>query len=55
MFNIFIDHLDEVIECTLTEFAHGAKLVGSVDLLKGRKGQQRNLDRLDLWAMDPGL
>lgn len=38
VFNIFIDHLDEMIECIFTEFAHGTKFVGSVDLLKGRKG-----------------
>lgn len=55
VFNIFFDHLDERIKCTLTEFTDGTKLVESVHLLKGRKGQQRDMDRLDLWAMGPAL
>lgn len=55
VFSIFIDHLDEGIKCTLPEFADGTELVGNVDLLKGRKCQQRGLDRLHLWAMDPAL
>ncbi|KAK4829710.1 hypothetical protein QYF61_006085 [Mycteria americana] len=44
LFNIFINDIDSEIECTLSKFADGTKLSGSINM------PERDINKLEKWA-----
>lgn len=51
LFNFLINNLDTGLKGTLGEFVNDKKLGGAVDSLERREDLQRDLDKLEDWAV----
>jgi len=55
LFDTFINNLNAGVECTTCKFTDDTKPGGAADSLKGQEALQRDLDRLEHWAMINGM
>jgi len=51
----FINYRDLEVEGTISKFADDTKLGGAIDSLEGQEALQRDLNRLQHWAMINGV
>ena len=50
LFNIFVNYINDGIECTLSNFADVTRPSGALNMKEGRYGTQRGLNKLTRWA-----
>ncbi|CAM5085947.1 unnamed protein product [Eretmochelys imbricata] len=50
LFSIFINDLDDGMDCTLSKFADDTKMGEELDMLEGSDRVQRDLDKSEDWA-----
>ena len=50
LFTIFIDGIDEEVQCEISRFADDTKIVNRVNILNDIRSIQRTLDKLVAWA-----